>query len=176
MIAGVICAFTGAFLLSSAWSKLRRPESFRAIAAQYPFPRVMGERRLVWMIPWIEFTLALAVLTTREPYTLWGVAGTCLFLITASAAVLGRVLRGERRFRCGCGGDLSQSHSAGWILLRNFTWLLLLSRLLVGTIPAAAGESVVPSCFAGVGLLASLKLAEAAHSTWRAITEWKVSG
>ncbi len=177
MVCQFLGCFVGALLLSAAWAKVRDPGTFLEIVRTYPLPNWLPRTTLAWSLPWLEGVLGLVLLLPVGWLTSVGLAGALTLVGLATAAVAMRWLRGEKRFRCGCGGDLSEDQSAIEVLLRNGALIALLAVALAGAseTPGVLAP-LLPVYLSAIGLLAGLKLASAALRAWRAIHVWKVSG
>jgi hypothetical protein len=177
MISQLICCFTGLMLMASAWAKFRAQAAFQEIVLDYSLPKWLMGRYVARMVPVVETVLGLALLSPFQSLSTIALGGTLLFVGIATMAVAQRVMRGEQRFCCGCGGDLGELQNAKVILIRNG---LLLAIMAVGLItqiktpvwPVAA----TPVYLAGGGLLLSLKLVGAMLHALRSLNAWKVDG
>jgi hypothetical protein len=176
MFSTFVACFFGLWLLSSAWSKLRDPQAFGEIVRSYPLPRWVNPGALARGIPLLEVLLGLTLLSLDPRLAGPALIGTLGFLGMTTAAVISRLARGEKRFRCGCGGDLGEVHSGSVILLRN---TLLIGLGIIGLASAdglSPSNAALPIYLTGGGLVLGLKLAAALLRAWRYRTEWKVSG
>src|SRR5262249_19472807 len=175
MIGELISSFLAVVFLSSAWSKFRDPATFVMIMESYRLPR--GMRISARGIPWLEALLGLALLSPNVRWTVTALGGALVFILVASGAVAIRLLRGEKRFRCGCGGDLTEEHNGVGIIVRNILLILLVILGLVGAsshwLPATP---VLPIYLIGMSLALCWQLGEALLRAWRFTYEWKASG
>lgn len=175
--APVFCKSVGLGFLVSAWAKLRDIESFRAICAGYPGAARFGLRTTSSLILSGEFAIGAALLAPHDGSSRFALAAALLWTAATTAAVAGRRLRGERKFRCGCGTDLSEESSALWLLVRN---VLIAAGLLAaaagGDLRATAPLDSIPQTMAAVGLLLGIQLLKTAISTLRRVREWRTAG
>ena len=174
MLTVLFCCVVGALLLFSAGAKLRDWVTFREIVRGYRLP---GLAALAVAVPLLEVVLGLALLSLEPRLTAWGLGGALAFLGRASAAVARRRLRGEKRFRCGCGGDLSEEHPALALLARNGLLIILLAVALVFGENASprVGERFPVYLTAGATAV-GLKLLNALLRARRFRSEWKAFG
>jgi hypothetical protein len=184
-----IASIIGALLITSAWGKIRDPRAFLKIVGEYPlFARHPGttsvmthviKRGITTAIPWVEVTLGLLLLSSWTGLTRLGFRGALVFVGLATIALAQRAAGGERRIRCGCGGDLDETHSLAFLLLRN---CLLLAAMTAGLVFSHAMTShppvdqAVSLCAVGFGVVLTLKLLRAAWAARRAANEWRVAG
>lgn len=173
----LVCSFLGILFLTSAWSKLLDPHAFLRISRDFPRPPWLSPLFLARAVPILELILAAGLLG----WPLWSLLlpslGASLFLLSVSAAIAVRFARGEREFACGCAGDLSRSHSAVSILVRNACLLLLVASQIWyegGGVPA--GSSVLPVYLTGGGVTLAWYLAGAARLAWETAGKWKAIG
>src|SRR5262245_37966536 len=131
MTSQLICSFIGALLLSSAWAKKRHPDVFVEIVRSYPLPSYLKTRAWARMVLLTESLLGLALLSGHDRVVDGGLWGAIIFIFAATCAVLARLARGERRFPCGCGGNLSEAQNATLLLVRNLLLLVLLATAVV---------------------------------------------
>lgn len=172
----LISSFVGVFFGTSAWSKFRDPVTFSRISRDYPLPRLVSARFVGRTIPYLELALALCLLG----WPFWSVTlptiGAILFLAAVSLGVGVRLSRGERRFPCGCTGDLTASHSALGVLGRNLLLISLLQLQVFAHHPSLPAGPVLAAYFVGVGVTLVLQLAEAARIALATRNEWKATG
>lgn len=178
MLGQLVRCFMGILLALSAWSKFRDPAAFLEVVRGYPLPK-WADARVWWSaVGPLEGLLGVALLFGRPGWLTQGaLAGALAFVGFATVAVAVRRARGETRFRCGCGGDLSEVQGASWILARNG---VLMAVLAAGLAEAPAGHQRAatspPLVLAGVGLVLGLRLFEAALRAWGITREWKALG
>lgn len=173
----VAANFVGVWFLASAWFKWRDPKTFAAILGTYPLLAPLRSALAVRVVPAVECAIGLALLSAQPRALLYGASVAWLFVASASAVVAIRLARGERRFRCGCGGNLGESHAAAAVLARN----AVLAALLVGVMlhiesMSNRTEAVLPALLTGCGAVLGVRFAGAARFAWRATREWKASG
>jgi hypothetical protein len=169
----VSCAL-GMGLLAAAWAKVRDFDLFLELVRGYPLPGRLGPRAVAVGVPALEGVLGTALLSLHPLLSRVGAAGTLALLAAVSGAVGYRLLRGEKRFRCGCGGDLAADHSAAAVLLRNA--LLAAAAGLAVAGPAAGPAGALPLWLTGAGLVLGAKGAAAALRARRFAREWTASG
>jgi uncharacterized membrane protein YphA (DoxX/SURF4 family) len=145
-----------------AWSgltKIARPERWTADVRRYRLPQSM-KRIVVLVVPWIELTIAVALLAGRSRF-----GGTLAFLllIAFSLAILRlhRILQ-TKAVPCGCLGGTS-TRDYRLLLIRNGL-LALGALLLVAVVPSDSGERYPVASRATVLLAAVLLIAAA--SAW----------
>lgn len=177
MLALPVSCCLGLLLLLTAWSKYREPRKFLEIVQDYPWLRSTMPRRWVWMVPWLEALLGVALLSLNPWLTTAALVGVLLWILLASIAVAARLVRGERRFRCGCGGNLDEEHSAAGVLQRNGLLSILVGGVLaIGHPGWPVDTAVLPVYLTAVGGVLGVGLAGAALRAWRNTGQWKVSG
>jgi hypothetical protein len=173
--------------LVSAWVKFREIEAFRLICANYPGAASIGVRAISSVVIFAEFTLGAAMLTPHHLSNLLGLAAALLWIAAVTAAVALRRFHGEKRFRCGCGMDLSEESSAGWLLVRNALIMIGLAVAAVGGNFSTNGfrdvlsrdivfRDTMMQLMAAVSLLLGMRLLAAAVLTWRKVKEWRTVG
>src|SRR3954469_6812402 len=111
-----LCSFFGILLLSSAWAKFRSGKEFREIAADYRLARWLPARLWAPAVAPFEGLLAAGHLSLNRYLAACSLFGTLAFIGVATWGVAGRWRRGEGRFRCGCGPDLSEERDASTLL------------------------------------------------------------
>jgi hypothetical protein len=177
MLAPIAGCFLATLLLGSAWTKFRNRDTFHDIVRSYPFARLVNARLVVWLVPWMETALGLALFSLNRQLAEPALAGTLGFLALATAAVAGRWLRGEKRFRCGCGDDLRDEESVLGMLVRNGVLIAVAAGGLIGADKTSSQSvAVVPVVLSGVGLALGWKLIQAGQRAGRFAREWKGPG
>jgi hypothetical protein len=173
----VAASFVGWWFLASAWVKWRDPKTFAAILGTYPLLAPLRSALVVRVVPAVEGAIGLALLSVHPLALLYGASVALLFVASVSAVVAIRLARGERRFRCGCGGNLGESHSAAAVLARNAVIVTLLVCVIfhIESISDRT-EPVLPAFLAGGGAMLGVRFAGAVRFAWRATREWKASG
>jgi hypothetical protein len=109
----------GAALLfaSASIHKVRGLARFTEIFVAYRvLPNVLG-RRVSWLIPCLEVSIAIALL--REPSRRMAVIAAIAVLITYASGMGLNLLRGRRDLDCGCGTARDRRPIAGWMVWRN---------------------------------------------------------
>ena len=177
MVSQFLVFVIGVLLLSAAWAKLQDPGTFLEILGTYPLLGGFSRTTLTWAIPGLEGVLGLALLLPFGWLTSAALVGALALVGLATFLVTVRWARGEKRFRCGCGGDLSEDQSAIGVVLRNGILIALLIVALTGLADTpVVFAAFLPVYLSAVGLVFGLKLASAALRAWRSIHVWKVSG
>src|SRR5262245_56061435 len=163
-------------LLGSAWAKIREPGVFRQILRQYGASARFA-RRGTRAVPLAELAVAACLLSLQASWIRVALFGACAFFVAASGLVVFRAMRGDTRFRCGCGGDLSQPHHAGWMLARNAALFgMCVTAMLLGLEARYSLPDAVPAYLMSATLLATIKLSHAARMAHGAINEWTAAG
>jgi hypothetical protein len=168
----VFCEALGLSFLISAWTKAHDMEAFRLIAMGYPGVSRLGVRASASII-----VLAETVIGTALIGAMWrtdiGATAAILWIVTASGAIALRRMRGEKRFQCGCGSDLSEETSAALLLVRNTLLLAGLAAVLAFTSdqPISSSE-LTADLLTAAAVLLSIHLLRAATRTWRRVREW----
>jgi hypothetical protein len=122
----------GASLLfaSAAVRKFQDLGRFTEIFAAYRVLPAALAKPLSWLIPGIEFTIALAL--SYEPSRRLGSASAVAVLLTYGAALGINLLRGRRDLDCGCGAARDRRAIAAWMVWRN---LVLAAALGIAAMP-----------------------------------------
>jgi hypothetical protein len=165
-------AFLAALLVRSAWAKIRRPEVFQTILEAYPFGSRLRVLHAARLAPAVELVLAGALALPVPAARLFGGCGTIAFIIFASAAIYVRYLRGEKRFACGCSGNLEEQTDASGMLIRNGLLLLVTAYALAGY---ARASSPVDYGL-GLALLLAFDLSHTALQWEGRVRNWKGLG
>ena len=167
----------GMWFLASAWSKLRDPRTFSEIVPTYPLPGALRSAHFIRAVPIFESATGLALLSAHPRVVSLGACVALLFIACASLMVAIRWTRGERRFRCGCGGDLAESSPAAEVLARNLGLAALLAVSVWGAGSTSYPiEAVAPALLTGCGAVIGARLAGAARSAWGFSKEWNAPG
>src|SRR5215469_11951171 len=130
----------GIWFLSAAIGKLAQYQSFVRGVMDYQLLSPWASRILSRVLPWIEITFGIALITgVLLPVTTIGV---CVLLVTFTYAAAANVIRG-RSIACNCHG-LAATRTVGWGTIARNTSLLVMAAL-AGVISAstAHGEAVV---------------------------------
>jgi len=108
---------------TAAWHKLRELEAFAAIFAAYRVLPHGWVRRIAWLIPCLELSIAAALpWEITRPWALMAAVG----LLIAYAVGLGlNLARGRRELDCGCGTFGSRRSIARWMVWRNVALALI---------------------------------------------------
>lgn len=175
MIYQLLCCSVGLWLLAAAWAKVRRFDTFIQIVRTYPLPGWLRPS-VGYAIPVVEALLAFALLSPWPALAARGLVATLILLCPMSGAVALRLARGERRFRCGCGGDLTREHSAIFVLARNILVGAAVPAALLILRPGFEASVQLPLYLAGAAVVLGLRLADAAVVGWRSALEWKAAG
>ena len=177
MVDWVITAFLGALLLSSSATKFQHPRQFQEITREYPWGRLWA--RVALAVPVFEGLAALLLFSFQDPFCRIGKWATLGFLLAATAGLAARRIRGERRFRCGCGPDPSHVQSASVLLVRNAALTAITAAALISSptrLETRAPALQFYAVLAGCGLVLAARLVAAAWTARGAIEEWKASG
>lgn len=119
---GARILLSGIFLWAGVAKAMRREDFFNAIG-HYHLLSANAAYRLSFYIPWVEISLAVALLfpvriVRRTAAVLLGV-----MLVFFTAGLLSLWLRNQHE-NCGCFGGMGRSHPA-WSVLRNLVLLAL---------------------------------------------------
>jgi hypothetical protein len=121
---------TALLLAGAAIEKFRGLARFADIVVAYRvLPAALG-RPVAWLIPCLEFTIALALLW--EPTRNGAVAAAMVLLIAYASGLSVNLLRGRRDLDCGCGAARDRRPIAAWMVWRN---LILAGALGVAALP-----------------------------------------
>jgi|GEM_PF-5266358 len=178
MLSPIVCSFTAALFLSSAWTKARSPNQFLALLKSYPLPEVLKTKFSAYCVIVFEVAVGVALLNLSGFRALIGLSIGLSFLLLATAFIAVRWTKGERRFRCGCGGNLDDEEDAAQLLVRNIS---LIGLFLIGLNYLSwerLGWSAETLSFylIGGGLLAAAKLGQAIWKAVGLIRIWKAAG
>jgi hypothetical protein len=102
--------------------KLRSLGTFAEIFAAYRVLPESAARRLAWLIPCIELSVAAALLW--EPGRPWAIVAAMGLLIAYASGLCLNLVRGRRDLDCGCGTAGDRRSIAAWMVWRNL-WLVL---------------------------------------------------
>jgi len=120
-----------ALLFASAGiHKLRDLPRFTEVFAAYRLLPGAPARRLAWLIPCLEFGIALGVLW--EPSRRLAAISAIAVLIAYASGLGLNLARGRRDLDCGCGPARNRRSIAGWMVWRN---LLLAGALGIAAMP-----------------------------------------
>jgi hypothetical protein len=163
------------YLLSSAYSKTRQFGAFRMICAAWPGVAWLGPANVAVSVVLGEFVLALAILSPEPELARLGLIAAALWIFAATMLVAWRWRRGESRFRCGCGTDISAESSALGLLLRNVAFMLAMIAAIPG-VDAAPRTFWTATTLNGIalGLVLSARLLSAAGQARSRIREWSI--
>lgn len=171
MLFYVISFSIGLFLLHSAWVKFRSLNDFAEILRDYSF-----KINPIFIIIF-EAILGVLLISFYSAFVVFGLLGTIIFIGLATSIFLLRIIRGEKKFRCGCGRDLSQTHDARWLIVRN---LIILSCLIWALSGFKSQTFVALEVFllylVSSAVVLSLNFIGAFWRAGRAIREWKAFG
>src|SRR5262245_13297429 len=122
----VICCFIGVWLIASAWPKFRDVATFTELAGSYPLPRWLKSKSWMIAVPGLESLLAAALLSLDGRLAPAALSGALSFVGGATCLIAARLARGEKRFRCGCGGDFTEEQNADLLMIRNLFLIVIL--------------------------------------------------
>jgi len=175
--AAILCSAVAISFLISVWAKIREMEAFRLICAGYPGISIIGVRAAASLILLAEAAIGVALLIPYRQSLSSGIAASLVWIAAASSVIALRRLRGERKFRCGCGSDLSKETSAEWLLVRNAIVMAALATVLVlGGVKSVTAFEVISDLLTALGVVLGIYLLAAAARTWRQVREWQVLG
>jgi Methylamine utilisation protein MauE len=122
----------GAALLfaSASVRKLQDLARFTENFAAYRVLPAAWAQRLAWLVPCIEFAIAIALLW--EPGRRAGAASAIAVLLAYGSAMGVNLLRGRRDLDCGCGAARDRRAIAPWMVWRN---LLLAAAIGTAALP-----------------------------------------
>lgn len=174
----ILCIAIGTYLFLSAVEKSRNFSTFAEIFKSYRIPLLAKSRKVVIGIVLIEFVLALSLLSFNDKMVWVGLCGTLIFISLATIGIAARLLKGEKRFRCGCGKDLAEESSAVWLMLRNLILLAVLSFCLSCATAASLqwSDETLFIYLSGLGCLSIVQLGDAALKAINHIKKWKALG
>ena len=171
-LANCLFVFFGLLLLRSAVAKLREPATFWSILRRYPGAGLLRSASAARLVPALELTLAMALLSpfplTRGP-ACWVTMG---FISLASVGIYRRYRAGEARFACGCSGRLEQEMPAPGMLLRNGA--LLIAALYAVWEPQPFASPIEYAM--GFAMALAFDVIETVAIQRARIREWKVPG
>jgi hypothetical protein len=128
---GLLIVVSFALLLASAaWHKARSLTDFTASLVAY---RVLPEslsRRLAWLAPLLE--LSIAVLLLSPPGRHGGAIAAIGLLLAYAVGIAINLGRGRRDLDCGCSGPRDRRPIAAWMVWRN---IVLAAALGVAALP-----------------------------------------
>ena len=115
---GHLIVLGGALLFASAAAhKLRGFGAFTEVFVAFGALPAAWARRLAWLIPCLELTIAAGLAAERDNRAAL-VAAIGLLLVYASAIAL-NLARGRRDLDCGCGSYRNRRPIAAWMVWRN---------------------------------------------------------
>jgi len=131
---GYLIVTSAALLLASAGGhKLRAFQRFKETLEAYRVLPSAVARRMAWLVPCLELTVAMGLLC--EPTRRAAVLAAIGILIAYAAAIALNLARGRRDLDCGCGAAHDRRSIAAWMVWRN---LLLASGLGLCALPWSA--------------------------------------
>jgi uncharacterized membrane protein len=131
---GYLIVTTAALLLAAAGvHKLRTLAQFAQILEAYRVLPSAVARRMAWLVPCLELSVALGLLVERSRRA--AVLAAIGILIAYAAAIALNLARGRRDLDCGCGAARDRRSIAPWMVWRN---LLLASGLGLCALPWSA--------------------------------------
>jgi Methylamine utilisation protein MauE len=125
IIAGIALLFA-----SAGARKLQDLARFTEIFAAYRVIPVAVARRLAWLIPCLELSVAITLLW--EPSRRMAVISAIAVLVAYASGLGLNLLRGRRDLECGCGAARDRRAIAAWMIWRN---LILAAALGIATLP-----------------------------------------
>jgi Methylamine utilisation protein MauE len=178
MLIFIIYICIGSQLLLSALAKLRHFHTFVSIFKTYSFPIIFKNNLTAGLVIIFEILLGISLLSLNVSILRFGVLGLIFFIISANILILIRLLKGEKKIRCGCGEFLDEEHNVFWLLIRNFALIIIL--LFCLSEPSLGNRLISQKSLfvylAGIGLLSVIKLAGAVFKAIFAIKQWKLVG
>ncbi len=178
MLILIICISIGFQLLLSALAKFRNFSTFLPIFHSYQFPAIFKNYFFARLLILTEALLGVSLLSLNEKIMWFGICGTIFFIFIANFLISIRLLKGEKKFRCGCGESLNEEHNALWLLIHNFALILILFFCLSETISNTlqVSQYTLFIFLTALGLLSVVKLASAVFKAIFAIEQWKAAG
>lgn len=119
---GASFLLAGVFLWAGVAKAMRRDDFFNAIG-HYHLLSANAAYRLSFWIPWIEISLAVALLLPMRLVRRTAAVLLALMLLFFTAGLISLWVRGEH-VNCGCFGGMGKSHPV-WSVLRNLVLLAL---------------------------------------------------
>ena len=160
----------------SAYAKFKNRETFGSVLHEYGMRSRRLRRATTFIVPATEGALCVLLLTLQHPWTDVGAWGALGFLIVVTAALAVRAVRGDKRFRCGCGGDLDQTHDAGALILRNAALIFFTAVVirLAAPLEASVLQRLEVYC-CGAVIVMAIRLSATMVSRFRELSEWNTS-
>ncbi|HEY5264703.1 MAG TPA: MauE/DoxX family redox-associated membrane protein [Steroidobacteraceae bacterium] len=119
IIIGIALLFAGA-----GAHKVRDFARFTEVFAAYRMLPDASARRIAWLIPALEFGVAISLVFHSGRRV---AVPTAIALLIAYAAGIGlNLLRGRRDLDCGCGGPRDRRPIAAWMVWRNLSLAVVL--------------------------------------------------
>ena len=115
----LIVASIALLLVSAGTHKLRGLARFTEIFAAYRVLPDAFARRLAWLVPCLELSVAASLLW--GPSRRFGVVSAVAILIGYASALSINLLRGRRDLDCGCGRARDRRAIAPWMVWRNLS-------------------------------------------------------
>ena len=127
---------------SAGVHKLRDLQRFDEIFAAYGVVPAVSRLRLSWVVPVLELSVAVGLLSDR--LRLYAALAGIVLLLSYAAAILINLRRGRRDLACGCGGPNDRRPIAPWMVWRNSLVALALVCALApwGTRPLGFTDAV----------------------------------
>lgn len=140
LLSRAIAAGLALLLLFAAWHKASAREEFIAALRDYQLLPQVLLRPVAWLLPVIEFVLAVAWLTGVGRGMV--AASTAALLLVYAWAIAVNLRRGRVHIACGCGfgGTVDDDARLSW-------WLVARNLLLAG----ASGVATLPASGRGLG-------------------------
>jgi hypothetical protein len=140
-----------ALLFATAGShKLRGLSHFAEIVAAYRVLPPALARRIAWLVPCLELTIALALIW--EPSRRPAVVAASGILIAYATAMAVNLVRGRRDLDCGCGTARARRPVAAWMIWRNSS---LAAALGLAALPWSSRQLELPDFLTVMGGLAA---------------------
>jgi hypothetical protein len=174
----VLSVIIGTQFSLSALAKISDLSAFVTILGNYPLIRYLNYKTLAVIIIVFEIWLGFSLLSLQGEIIRFALIGAIIFIFLASLLSFIRLIKGEKKFRCGCGGSLDEEQSGVWLLIRNFFWLVVLLFCLKQNIPSVflISKEALNLFLNGFGLLAIIKLFFIILRATLYIKQWKAVG
>ncbi len=174
----VVSIIIGTQFLLSAWAKVRDLPTFLAILANYPLIASLPKKTFAFLIIIFEICLGFSLISFQGELIRLAFFGAIIFIICANILAFIRLIKGEKKFRCGCGESLNEEQSSFWLLFKNFVWLFVLLFCVNQNIPTVfmLSKASLNIFLIGFGFLAIIKLLLAFYRAIANIKQWKAAG
>ena len=178
MIATIFITILGFTFLFSAWAKCKDLQLFQKILATYSNSNLFQSKIFSISIIVYEVLVAFLLLINQPLLTKIGLFLAIIFIICANLLLVIRLLRGDYKFRCGCGSSLEKEQNVIWSILKNFLVIILgiitLNYFTLNISIFSLEFNLI--ILLSLGLISIPQLLKAIWNNLIILRQWKVSG